>query len=156
MLGDIAGDVFAIYGSDYGLMIPAYARDVRVITLVYEQQGMPVGFIQVGFLESRSGRRGLIADVLAVAVANGFRGRGHGTALFRRAFDLLRPMLERGTVTDVQLTVADSNGRAARLFQRLGFRVVDPDYGTYEGGQRAIRMGLRHLPAVDEDGPAPP
>ena len=156
LLGEIAGEVFAIYGSDYGLMIPAYARDVRVITLVYELERVPVAFIQVGFLESRSGRRGLIADVLAVAVAAGYRGRGLGTALFRRAFDLLRPMLERGTVSDVQLTVADTNGRGARLFQRLGFRVVDTDYGTYEGGQRAIRMGLRQLPPVDDDGPVSP
>lgn len=143
LLGEIAGDVFAIYGSDYGLMIPAYARDVRVITLVYEIEGIPVGFIQVGFLESRSGRRGLIADVLAVAVAEGYRRRGLGTALFQRAFALLRPMLDRGTVADVQLTVADSNARAFQLFERLGFQVLDADYGTYEGGQCAIRMGLR-------------
>lgn len=146
LLGEIAAEVFAIYGSDYGLMIPAYARDVRVITLVYELDAMPVGFIQVGFLESRAGRRGLIADVLAVAIADGYQGRGFGSALFHRAFELLRPMLERGTVADIQLTVADTNRGAARLFGSLGFRVLDEDYGTYEGGQRAIRMGLGALP----------
>ncbi len=144
-LGQLAADVFGVYGSDYGLMIPAYARDVRVITLLYEEQEKAVGFIQVGFLEAPGNRRDLIADILAVAVAPGYQARGYGSALFQRVFELLRPMRERGTVTDVQLTVADTNGQATELFKRLGFEMLDQEYGTYEGGQQAIRMGLRPL-----------
>jgi ribosomal protein S18 acetylase RimI-like enzyme len=149
-LGTLAEDVFAIYGDDYGLMIPAYARDVRVITLVYENNRTRVAFIQVGFLEAPNNRRDLIADILAVAVAPAHQGRGYGTALFYRVFELLRPMRERGTITDVQLTVADTNGRATQLFRRLGFEITDDQYGTYEGSQKAIRMGLGPLPG-DED-----
>lgn len=144
-LGELAAKVFDLYGSDYGLMIPAYARDVRVITLLYEERKKPVGFIQVGFLEAPGNRRDLIADILAVAVAPGHQGRGFGTALFQRVFELLRPMRERGTVTDIQLTVADTNGRATQLFRRLGFEISDEGYGTYEGGQKAIRMSLAPL-----------
>ncbi len=145
-LGHLAEEVFSIYGDDYGLMIPAYARDVRVITMLYEKQRKPVAFIQVGFLEAPDNRRDLIADILAVAVAPGHQGCGYGTALFHRVFELLRPMRERGTITDVQLTVADTNGRATGLFRRLGFEVTDDQYGTYEGSQKAIRMGLGPLP----------
>ena len=47
-LGELAAKAFAVYGNDYGLMIPAYARDARVITLLYEENHQPVGFIQVG------------------------------------------------------------------------------------------------------------
>ena len=54
-------------------------------------------------------------------------------------------MRERGTVTDVQLTVADTNGRATELFRRLGFETLDEEYGTYEGSQKAIRMSLGPL-----------
>lgn len=144
-LGELAEKVFAVYGTDYGLMIPAYARDVRVITLLYEENRVPVGFIQVGFLEAPGNRRDLIADILAVAMAPGFQGRGYGSVLFHRVFELLRPMRERGTVTDVQLTVADSNGRAIALFRRLGFEILDDEYGTYEGNQKAIRMSLGPL-----------
>ena len=147
LLGELADDVFSLYGSDYGLMIPAYARDIRVITLIYEEDGAQAGFIQVGFLEAPGTGRELIADILAVAVAPGFQNLGYGTALFQRVFELLRPMRERGTVADIQLTVAHTNDRATRLFERLGFRVVQSDYGLYEGGQRAIRMGLGPLPA---------
>ena len=152
LLGELAAEVFGIYGSDYGLMIPAYARDVRVITLIYELNGRPVGFIQVGFLEASNQKRELVADILAVAMTSGAQGRGFGTELFERVLELLRPMRERGTVTDLQLTVADSNTEGIRLFERLGFRIQDADYGTYEGGQRAIRMGLGLLPAPVGDG----
>jgi len=145
-LGSLAEKVFAIYGDDYGLMIPAYARDVRVITLLYEENRVPVGFIQVGFLEAPGNRRDLIADILAVAVSPDHQNRGCGTALFHRVFELLRPMRERGTVSEVQLTVADTNDRATDLFTRLGFEITDPDYGTYEGRQKAIRMSLAPLP----------
>ncbi len=145
-LGELAEEVFAIYGDDYGLMIPAYARDVRVITLLYEKNRKGVAFIQVGFLESPRNRRDLIADILAVAVSPVHQGHGYGTALFHRVFDLLRPMRERGTITDVQLTVADTNGRATQLFRRLGFEITDDEYGTYEGSQKAFRMGLGPLP----------
>jgi len=145
-LGELAEEVFSIYGDDYGLMIPAYARDVRVITLLYEKNRVCVAFIQVGFLESPGNRRNLIADILAVAVSPAHQGCGYGTALFHRVLELLRPMRERGTITDVQLTVADTNGRATQLFRRLGFEITDEKYGTYEGCQKAYRMGLGSLP----------
>ncbi len=144
-LGELAEEAFSVYGSDYGVMIPTYAQDMRVITLLCEEAGRPVGFIQVGFLEVPGGQQDLIADILAVAVAPAHQCKGHGTALFERALEILRPMRERGTVGDVQLTVADTNGRATRLFWRLGFRVSDEEHGKYEGGQRAIRMRLGPL-----------
>lgn len=154
-LGALADEVFSLYGSDYGLMIPAYARDTRVITLVCELDHVLVGFLQVGFLEPRVGRRGLVADVLAVAVAPGYQGRGLGTALFERAFELLGPMLERGSVSSVQLTVAHTNVGGSQLFERLGFEMLDLDYGTYEGGQRAIRMGFSRRPGPPPPSPGP-
>jgi ribosomal protein S18 acetylase RimI-like enzyme len=149
-LGELAAEVFALYGSEYGLMIPAYGRDIRVITLLYEDDNRLVGFIQVGFLEAPGSRRDLIADILAVAVAPGYQARGYGTALFQRVLELLRPMRERGTVTDVQLTVADTNSRATRLFRRLGFAILEQKYGTYEGGQQAIRMSLGRIPGATD------
>lgn len=155
-LGEIAAEVFAIYGKDYGVMIPAYARDVRVLTLVYEEAGTPIGFIQVGFIERSTRSKKLVADILAVGVAPLYQGQGVGAALFARAFEVLEPMRRRGTVEDVQLTVADTNGRATELFRRLGFCVQNLDYGNYEGGQRAIRMGLIPPPDAQADRADPP
>jgi ribosomal protein S18 acetylase RimI-like enzyme len=149
-LGELAEQVFCIYGNDYGLMIPAYARDVRVITLVDDEDAAVVGFIQVGFIEVPENRRQLVADILAIAVAPERQGCGRGTALFRRAFELLRPMQRRNAVIDIQLTVADTNVEASELFRRLGFVVIDDEYGTYEGGQRALRMGLGSALPPDE------
>lgn len=123
-------------------MIPAYAADARIITLVAEHHRQRAGFLQVGFVYGSERRPGLVGDVLAVAVSPPFQGMGVGTALFERAFSMLRPMLERGNLQDVQLTVASTNHGGARLFRRLGFDVLAPAYGTYEGGQVAIRMSL--------------
>ena len=141
-MGWLADQAFSIYGSEYGVMIPAYARDARIVSLVAERRGERAGFLQVGFVYGSSGRPGLVGDVLAVAVDVPFQGQGVGTALFARAFSLLRPMLERGNLQDVQLTVASTNRGGARLFQRLGFGVMEPSYGLYEGGQVAILMSL--------------
>lgn len=123
-------------------MIPAYAGDARIISLVAEHHRKRAGFLQVGFVYGGQIRPGLVGDVLAVAVARPFQGVGVGTALFRRAFAVLRPMLERGSLRDIQLTVASTNDGGARLFRRLGFGVMETHYGTYECGQVAVRMSL--------------
>jgi GNAT superfamily N-acetyltransferase len=67
--------------------------------------------------EAASGE--LLLEALAVHPA--MRGRGVGTRLILAAEDLA---LARG-LTDVRLDVVDTNPRARRLYERLGFRPVE-------------------------------
>ena len=42
----------------------------------------------------------------------------------------------------MRLTVAEDNAPARALFASAGFAPLDEDAGTYDGGQRALRLRL--------------
>jgi ribosomal protein S18 acetylase RimI-like enzyme len=66
-----------------------------------------------------------------------------GRRLLDYAIDLATLAGHRVAVSELRLTVADSNQRAQRLFRRCGFDVLDARHGAYDGGQVAIRMRRR-------------
>jgi ribosomal protein S18 acetylase RimI-like enzyme len=141
-----AAHVYAPLG-DYGTIIPAWMDHPGVMTFVEHDQ-VRRGFILVGFYDPqephRPGRPAhLVADLLAIAVAPEHQRRGVGSQLLLFAIDLAtEAALESLPVRELRLTVADTNAPARALFTRHGFLVLDEHHGAYDGGQRAIRMGL--------------
>ena len=77
----------------------------------------------VGFLVARS-----VADdereILNLAVAPDFRGKGVGRALFERAFEAFRG--------SVYLEVRESNGIAQEFYKSLGFKELSKRKGYYD------------------------
>lgn len=90
----------------------------------------------VGMLDTTSDRRRRVQHTVrfGISVADGWRGRGIGTALVRTLLDWAgkHPQLER-----VELSVLAGNTRALALYERLGFK--------QEGRRRnAIKYGTGH------------
>lgn len=135
-----AAHVYAPLG-DYGTIIPAWMGHPGVMTFVEEQESRR-GFILVGFYEPSDPVGGhLVADLLAIAVAPEYQRQGVGTILLQFAIDLANEAaLESMPVSEIRLTVADTNAPARALFSRNGFKILDEHHGAYDGGQRAIRM----------------
>jgi ribosomal protein S18 acetylase RimI-like enzyme len=134
----LAVEAFAAFG-DYRQVIPEWLSNQGVLTFVAEQDGRPIGFAMVGFY--RLGEE-CAADLLAIAVAQGEERRGVGRRLLEQALRATRAARGSGRVTEIQLSVAEPNLRARRLFAAAGFVEVPGDHGTYDGGQRAIHMKM--------------
>lgn len=103
----------------YGRFLAAARANDDTLVLVAERVGEVVGYCYAG-IEPRSwkelrDRAGFIHDVL---VAENARGAGAGERLVEAAAEWMRA---RG-VGRVMLWTAERNGRAQRLFERLGFR----------------------------------
>jgi hypothetical protein len=47
---------------------------------------------------------------------------------------------ERSPLRAIRLSVAHTNARARHLFESCGFQLLEGDFGTYEGGQKALHM----------------
>jgi ribosomal-protein-alanine N-acetyltransferase len=86
----------------------------------------------VGFIVSR--RAADEAEILSVAVARGWQGRG----LARRLLDLHLRRLAGLRLRAVFLEVDEDNKPARRLYARAGFREVGRRPGYYSGGKSAL------------------
>jgi len=137
----ISSDSLSIYG-EYGSWLPGYVTHPGVWTLVYEEEGGVRGFAMLGVLEPERGSTGRVADVLAIAIAQGDQGRGIGSHLLAEIETIARSLEGTLSLGEIRLTVADTNEGAERLFERFGFRSLEGEHGSYEGGQRARRMQL--------------
>ena len=96
----------------------ALAADPRQLLVVAEQDGAPVGTLQLTFIPGLSRRGATRAQIEAVRVRADRRGSGLGRELVRWAIDTAR---ERGCVL-VQLTTDNSRTDAHRFYERLGFQ----------------------------------
>ena len=96
----------------------ALAADPRQLLVVAEQDGAPVGTLQLTFIPGLSRRGATRAQIEAVRVRADRRGSGLGQELVRWAIDTAR---ERGCVL-VQLTTDNSRTDAHRFYERLGFQ----------------------------------
>jgi ribosomal protein S18 acetylase RimI-like enzyme len=116
---------FGAFGSDLHVEYcrKEFAQD-SVAILVAVARDVPVGKIHVHF-EHREGAVWL--EAAAVAVPQ--RGQGIGTSLVGAAEALAA---ERGFVI-VELGVEDSNPKARRLYERLGYRSVARNDFQYVG-----------------------
>jgi ribosomal protein S18 acetylase RimI-like enzyme len=143
---DVAAEVYRNLG-DYGAIIPSWLDHSGVLAFVDEGRGRGGrserrGFTLLGFYipEADHGAELRVADLLAIAVAPAFQGRGIGKALLSHAVAIAREFLRARAAPEIRLTVAEGNQRALALFSQAGFSALDQDYGAYDGGQRAIRM----------------
>ena len=135
----LAVDAFAPFG-DYRQVIPEWLANQGVLTFVAEEDGRAIGFTMVGFYRTDAG---CTADLLAIAVAPGEERRGVGRKLLAQAVRAARSARAAGPVSELMLSVADTNRRARPMFEAAGFAEVPGDHGTYDGGQRAIHMVMK-------------
>jgi ribosomal protein S18 acetylase RimI-like enzyme len=142
-----AAEVYASLG-DYGKIIPSWMSHPGVLTFVEtgDEGGVEVrrGFILVGFYEPDDlVPKRVVADLLAIGVAPAHQRRGIGRMLLAYALDVARLAHRDPPAAELRLTVADTNEPALRLFREAGFELLDPKHGSYDGGQRALRMRRR-------------
>ena len=100
------------------------------------------GFFLLGFFDCPGHSRDdeLVADLISIAVAPEFRGLGVGRAMMEYAIAATQAVGRRCALREMRLTVADDNAIGRQLYLSSGFAVRDEHYGSYPGGQRAIRM----------------
>ncbi|MCD6558952.1 MAG: ribosomal protein S18-alanine N-acetyltransferase [Palaeococcus sp.] len=101
--------------------------------LVAEYNGRVVGYV-MGYLKPD-----LEGHIMSIAVNPEYRGNGIGRALMITAIDKLIKLGARY----IGLEVRVSNGRAIKLYERLGFKIVKRIYGYYSDGEDAYYMVLR-------------
>jgi ribosomal protein S18 acetylase RimI-like enzyme len=140
----VAADVYGDLG-DYGTIIRSWLGHPGVLTYLDEMRegdaAVARGFTLLGFYEPADGVTGAtIADLLAIAVDRPYQRSGIGSRLLEHAIHLAGLNRQGGRVSEIRLTVADSNQVGQRFFASYGFRVLDENHGHYDGGQRAIRM----------------
>jgi ribosomal-protein-alanine N-acetyltransferase len=95
-------------------------------------QRMTAGGKLIGFIMSRLAAGE--AEILSVAIAAGWQGRG----LSRQLLDLHLRRLAGLRVRAVYLEVGERNAPAGRLYRRAGFREVGRRQGYYEDGASAL------------------
>ena len=99
--------------------------------------GLPTGTAVAGYAGLMFVPGGRQADVLTIAVARGYWGRGIGSVLLDT---MLRAARDRGC-TEVLLEVRADNPRAHGLYQRRGFKDIGVRRGYYQpSGVDAIVM----------------
>jgi ribosomal protein S18 acetylase RimI-like enzyme len=130
----LARCAFGDYG-DYDRVLPRWLGARGVATVIAEERGTPVGFAMVGMRPGLHLRRP-DAELLAVAVAAGARGRGVGTALVREAITIA----ERWRARDLCLHTAEANMTAQHVFARAGFLPNGIADAFYANGQGALAM----------------
>lgn len=134
-----------VYGElgDYSTIIPAWLEHPGVLSYLDEQHDRR-GFIILGFFEEAgTSDRRCIADLLAIAVEPHYQRRGIGRRLLDFAIRVAAAASDPSGVAEIRLTVPENNAVGQRLYTSTGFEVLDPEYGAYDGGQRAIRMTKR-------------
>lgn len=142
----LGADVYRDLG-DYASILPSWLGHPGVLAYVDEVEdprGRSVlrGFILIGFYEPLAERPGrVVADLLAIAVAPSYQRQGVGSRLLDYAIRIAqRAVRGGGPVPEMRLTVAETNVAGQSLFTKTGFQVLDPNHGSYDHGQRAIRM----------------
>lgn len=132
---------------NYEQILPSWLAQPGVLGwLEVADDDTPRGFTLLGFyMEPHGAAQVPVADLLALAVAPHHQRQGIGTALLAQVIAVAGRVGPPNHIHELRLTVAHDNIGGQRMYERAGFRVVDPASGTYAGGQRAIRM-VRPLP----------
>jgi ribosomal protein S18 acetylase RimI-like enzyme len=139
-LAELAAEAFGVYG-DYQPIVAAWAADPYVEATLLEQDGAPAGAAFLVFLKPGEAPDTKVGDLLALAVAAPFRGRGLGAALLAHVIGRAHDVARRHGIGALRLAVAEGNAHARRLFESAGFRYYEA-LGSYPRGQTALHMSL--------------
>jgi ribosomal protein S18 acetylase RimI-like enzyme len=139
-LAELAAEAFGPYG-DYVQMVADWAADSNVETTIAELEGAPAAAAFLAFVKPAEAPRTSVGDLMGLAVAAPFRGRGLGSALLAHVLARAREVAASHDVEAVRLVVAETNASARRLFESAGFVYCEGE-GAYSRGQRALRMRL--------------
>jgi ribosomal protein S18 acetylase RimI-like enzyme len=108
------------------------------------EEGRVRSFVLLGYFEPLSeSNKQLLVDLLAIAVVPNLQRQGLGRKLLVEAIGIASRAASGFSKADMRLTVSETNPVAQRLFSSEGFEILDPHHGTYDRGQRAIRMSRR-------------
>lgn len=100
------------------------------------------GFAMLGFyLEAETP----VADLLALVVLPEFQNKGIGTDLLNYVVRMAGVVGPKRGISELRLTVAESNTAGHRLYLRHRFSFASTDADQYSSGERALRM-VRGLP----------
>ena len=144
----IAAKVYEDLGN-YGNILPSWFLHPGVEVYVdiedeAHQKSRVRSFLLLGYFEPLSeSNKQLLVDLLAIAVVPDCQRRGIGRGLLLEAIRIATKAARGFTQADLRLTVSETNPVAQRLFSSEGFEILDPHHGTYDRGQRAIRMSRR-------------
>ena len=108
-------------------------------TTVALQDNELLGFVTYAFLRDEVAEP--VGDVIAIAVADGARRTGVGTALLRHALAWLTTHADAINARYLRLAVSDENTSAQALFHAAGFK-KSRSKGLYPNGQRCTEMTL--------------
>jgi ribosomal protein S18 acetylase RimI-like enzyme len=132
-IAHLSEQVFSIYGP-YGEIIARWASFPHIITVVVEGGDRPIGFAMIN---PALGTQDLPkAELMAIAVAPQYQGRGIGRKLLEYVEELARG---RGT-QEMLLHTAAINKAAHRFFAKNGFIKKGSLESYYPMGQEAMEM----------------
>jgi [ribosomal protein S18]-alanine N-acetyltransferase len=135
----LAADAFAAFGN-YGPLLLDWFHTPGVEGTIAEQDGEPVGLTLLAFMADPEASGRWVADLLAIAVTDGARGRGLGRRLLGAAVARAEDAARRAPVSALRLSVAEENAPARALFESAGFVYRGREDRFYPRGQRALHM----------------
>ena len=113
-------------------LLESLRHEAKDLFLVYEQDDCIIGYT-VAILPNNDA-----AHLVSIAVHPNFRRRGIATRLIK---ELLKRLCEKG-ISYVYLEVDVMNEAAIKLYQKLGFTIVERISSYYENGHDAYLMIL--------------
>ncbi len=132
---DLAAATFAELG-DYRATMASWLDAPEVVTLIVSVDGVRLGFALVAARRPIGFARRPSAELLAIALEPGARGRGLGALLLERA-----ELVARGfDAEEMRLHTADSNLRAQGFFGAAGYARRRSRPLTYPNGQHALEL----------------
>jgi ribosomal protein S18 acetylase RimI-like enzyme len=130
--------VFSVYGP-YGEIIARWASFPHIITVVVEAGGRPISFAMIN---PALGTQDLPkAELMAIAVAPQYQGRGIGRKLLEYMEELARGV----GIQEMLLHTAAINKAAHRFFAKNGFIQKGSVECYYPMGQEAMEMAKKYF-----------
>ncbi|MBU1239763.1 GNAT family N-acetyltransferase [Myxococcota bacterium] len=144
-IGELAEDAFIRFGH-YREFISALVKERGVITAVIrdpERDDDIIGFLLLGFIPVGGV---FIADIMAIALEEGYRFQGLGKKLLDWAFETIQKVSLSKQVKELRLTVAQDNHPAVSLFKQYGFSFDRTGHlGNYPSGITASSMKIQFI-----------
>lgn len=132
---ELASSTFAALG-DYRATMTSWLDGTDVGAVVATEGSERLGFALVAARRTIGFARRPSAELLAIALAGPFQGRGIGQMLLARA-----ELVARGWGADeMRLHTAESNLRAQRFFAAAGYRRRPARPSVYPSGESALEL----------------